>query len=193
MKKFSPVFITLGILAIMVGFSILITTFRSVVSDEVSLLISGPAQSNQLIPIDTQFGIVIPKIRANSKIIPNVDPYNEKEYQLALTKGVAQAIGTAVPGQIGNIFLFSHSSNSFYEATKYNSVFYLLSKLQKGDEVDLYYLGQKFTYKVTDKVTVDPSKVAYLTQKTNKKLLTLMTCWPPGTTFKRLIINAELP
>lgn len=192
MKDFSPILITFGILAIIIAFAILATTFKPVLSSEVNFLVSGPAKNDTFIPIDEQFGIVIPKIRANSKVIQDVDPYSEKAYQWALTKGVAHAKGTSLPGEVGNMFIFSHSSASFYEATKYNSIFYLLSKLEKEDEVFIYYLGQKFIYKVTDKVTVDPNNTSYLTRETDKRMLTLMTCWPPGTTFKRLIIIAEL-
>ena len=37
---------------------------------------------------------------------------------------------------------------------------------------------------------VDPSEVEYITRKTNTEFLTLQTCWPLGTTFKRLLIFA---
>lgn len=151
-----------------------------------------PVKTQAIVPVDTDFGIVVPKIRANSHIVANVDPYNSREYQVALTKGVAHAKGTANPGQTGNVFLFSHSSANFYEATLYNSIFYLLSKLEKNDEIDLYYKGEKFVYSVLEKKLVAASSVQYLTAKTNKKTVTLMTCWPPGTTYERLIILAEL-
>lgn len=144
-------------------------------------------------PVDENFGIIIPKIRANSKIIANVDPYNEKEYQVALTKGVAHAKGTAFPGQTGNVFIFSHSSENFYEALRYNSIFYLLNKMEKGDEIGIYYKKNKIPYKVVEKKIVDANDVSYLKKNSKKHTLTLMTCWPPGTTLKRLLVIAELP
>lgn len=152
-----------------------------------------PALKNTAItPLDDQFGIVIPKLEANAAVVPNVDPYNSRIYQIALTKGVAHAKGTAVPGENGNIFLFSHSSVNFYEAARYNSVFYLLSKLEPSDEIDLYYLGSKYVYRVTEKKTVSNTAVEYLKPKSGStEIVTLMTCWPPGTTYKRLLIIAE--
>lgn len=146
----------------------------------------------RIYPVDEQFGIVIPKIRANSKVIANVDPFNEKEYQLALTQGVAHAKNTSVPSQDGNIFIFSHSSVNFYEALRYNSVFYLLSKLEKGDDIYLFYEGKKYKYKVSSKITTFSDDLSYLIQKTYQKRVTLMTCWPPGTTLERLIVVGEI-
>lgn len=143
-------------------------------------------------PLDKDFGIVIPKISANAKVIPNVNPYNSTVYQVALTQGVAHALGTGFPGYTGNVFLFSHSSVNFYEANRYNSVFYLLYKLEKGDEIDIYYGGEKFKYSVTEKKIVDATDVKYLGNFGSGQTITLMTCWPPGTTFKRLLVIGEL-
>jgi sortase A len=147
--------------------------------------------SSVLIPMDEEFGIVIPKIEANAKIIPNVDVENSVAYQRALTQGVAQAAGSANPGEDGNVFIFAHSGQDFLEANRYNAVFYLLSKLEKGDEIDIFYQKQKFQYLVTGKYTAFPAEVGYMDNTLGKKTLTLMTCWPGGTTLKRLIVRAE--
>lgn len=143
-----------------------------------------------LTPVDPQFSIVVPKIAANSKIFANTNPADEKEYLDILKKGVAHAAGTAFPGEGGHIFLFAHSTDYFWNVSNYNAVFYLLYKLEKGDEVNLFYKGQRYVYKVIGKEIVDPSQVQYLTRKTNREFLTLQTCWPPGTTLKRLLVFA---
>jgi sortase A len=143
-------------------------------------------------PKDTNAGIVIPKIRANASLVLDVDPYDAKVYQQALTKGVAHARGSVYPGQIGNVFLFSHSSQDLLTANRYNSIFYLLSKLVEGDEIDLFYQGVPYVYAVTGHMIVKPDAISYLTKKSNQKELTLMTCWPPGTTLQRYIVKAVL-
>ena len=143
-----------------------------------------------LVPEDPNFSIVIPKIAANSKILANIDASDEKIYLPALQKGVAHAAGTAFPGEGGHIFLFAHSTDYFWNISSYNAVFYLLNKLENGDEVNLFYQGKRYLYKVIGKEIVDPTQVEYLTRKTNKEFLTLQTCWPPGTTFKRLLVFA---
>ena len=193
----------LGAELIVVGLIIVSLTFYPVVLVELRYRLSGPVKAvaslreqpvagkNVIFPVDENFGIVIPKIDANAKVIPNVDPYNSQEYQVALTKGVAQARGTRTPDEVGNLFIFSHSSANFYEATVYNSVFYLLDKLKAGDEIDVFYKKTKYVYLVTAKKIVLPSDVSYLSGVGTKKTLTLMTCWPAGTTFRRLLVIAE--
>lgn len=143
-----------------------------------------------MIPEDPNFSIVIPKIGANAKIIPNVNAGDEKLYLEALKKGVAHAEGTAFPGEGGHIFLFAHSTDYFWNVGNYNAVFYLLYKLEKGDEVNLFYQGKRSIYKIVEKRVVDPSQVEYLVRKSNKEFITLQTCWPPGTTLKRLLVFA---
>ena len=143
-----------------------------------------------LVPKDPEFSVVIPKIGANAKILANVDAADEKVYLDALNKGVAHAGGTKFPGESGHIFLFAHSTDYFWNVGTYNAIFYLLNKLTKGDEVDLFYQGQRYVYKVVDSVIADPAQVQYLTRKSNKEFLTLQTCWPPGTTLKRLLVFA---
>lgn len=142
-------------------------------------------------PIDKEFGITVPKINANAKIIPNVDPFNSVEYQKALTKGVAHAKGSAFPGDGRNIFLFSHSSVNLVDALRYNSVFYLLSKLTKGDSIYVYYRSMRYTYTVADVRKVPADAINYLFRVPETETVTLMTCWPPGTSAQRLIVIAE--
>ena len=148
-------------------------------------------QREILTPEDTDFSIVIPKIGANSKIISNVDSADESDYLTALQSGVAHALGTAFPGEGGHVFLFAHSTDYFWNIGTYNAVFYLLSKLEKNDEVNLFYKGQRYRYQIVSKQIVDPSQVEYITRKTNKEFLTLQTCWPPGTTLKRQLVFAS--
>jgi LPXTG-site transpeptidase (sortase) family protein len=143
-----------------------------------------------IVPADEDFGIVIPKIEANAKVIADVDSQDSAIYQRELTKGVAQGKDTAFPGEGGNIFIFAHSSADFYQANRYNAVFYLLSKMEKGDDIYLFYKKQKYHYQVTENKTVGAEEVNYL-DKNSGDQLTLMTCWPPGTTMKRLIVIAS--
>lgn len=148
-------------------------------------------KSDVIYPVDEEFGIVIPKISANAPVVPDVDWQDSQVYQRALTRGVAHAAGTAYPGEMGNVFIFSHSGVDFYEANRYNALFYLLNKLTAGDEIYVFYKKQKFVYKVAEQKIVSPEDVEYLTGNSAKKTLTLMTCWPAGTTLRRLIVIAE--
>jgi sortase A len=190
MKLFSRILLSLAGLACLAGLAILLLTYGPLATLE--LQYTAHAIPKDIVPIDTAFGIVIPKLGANAHVIANVDPFDSRAYQVALTKGVAHARGTSVPGAMGNIFIFAHSSENFYEALRYNSVFYLINKLTVVDTIDLYYHEVKFTYLVTGKKLVDPTEVAYLTGDQSRQTLTLMTCWPPGTNFQRLLVFADL-
>lgn len=193
MNKLPQILIGGGIALIIFSIILFIFILYPVAKVEINYNLNKPKTSiNDIKPVDKTFGIVIPKIGANSKIISNVDPYNSYIYQVALTKGVAQAKGTTVPTENGNMFLFSHSSANIIGAGRYNSIFYLLSKLEEKDEVFIYYKNKRYKYKVSGKKIVDAKDVSYLNKKTKNKILTLMTCWPTGTNYKRLIIEAEI-
>lgn len=144
-----------------------------------------------MIPKDPNFSVVIPKLGANANVIANVNPADEGIYKDALQRGVAHAEGSKLPGEDGHIYLFAHSTNTFANVGQYNAVFYLLYKLENGDEINLYYQGIRHKYIVTGKEIVNPSDVHYLTRKTDREFLTLQTCWPPGTIHQRMLIFAE--
>jgi sortase A len=181
--------------AFLVVFSlvILVATYFPLVKNEVNYQIikSQGQKAEEAKPLYPDFGIVIPKLGINAKVIKNVNPYDSKIYQVALTKGVAHAQGTALPGEKGNTFIFSHSSESFYEAIKYNSIFYLLTKLEIGDTISVYFESNRYDYQVSEKKVIESSDTKYLTAKSDKTMLTLMTCYPPGTNLKRFIVVAK--
>ncbi|MFW6110175.1 MAG: sortase [Patescibacteria group bacterium] len=201
---FTLIAISLG-LAVIFFYPVLIQEarylFRSSSGGDVEVVVEeSPEGSDTVVkegkkkiePVDKEFGIVIPKINANASVVKDVDYQDPKEYQRALTKGVAHAEGTKLPGQFGNVFIFSHSSVNFYEARRFNSIFYLLHKLEAEDKFYLIYAGEVFEYKVTEKKIVAADAVKYLGNRGGKKTATLMTCWPPGTTHRRLIVISEL-
>lgn len=154
-------------------------------------LLTG-SKEQELSPIDTEFSILIPKIGATSKIIPNVDPSNENAFLPALSQGVAHAQGSVFPGLEGNVYLFAHSADNFWDAGRYNAIFYLLKDLKEGDEIVVFYKGERHNYFVTGTKIVDPSDVSFITnaQEGGEQLI-LQTCWPPGTAFKRLLVFAR--
>lgn len=143
-------------------------------------------------PVSREFGIVIPKINANSLVVPNVDAGNYDEYSQRLLEGVAHAKGTVFPGEQGNSYLFAHSVLNPWEVPRYNAQFWLLDKLEKNDLVFAFYKGKQFDYKVVEKTVVEAGETSYLTASYDEPVLTLQTCTPPGTTWRRLIVVAKL-
>lgn len=148
--------------------------------------------ANVIKPVSTDYGIVIEKINANAKIIPDVDVTNSAQYEVALAQGVAEAAGSTKPGQNGNLFVFSHSAQGPFAISRFNAVFYLLKELEKGDKIVIFYEGKRFTYLVFDKTITNPTDVSFLSNRYDKPVLTLQTCDPPGTLNNRLIVRAQL-
>lgn len=155
------------------------------------LFFNQVATQTKIEPVDTEFGIMIPKIEANAPIVAEVDPYDSQIYQRELAKGVAHAKGTGLPGDNKTMFLFAHASGDIAMARRYNSIFYLLNKMEPNDEITIYYRGAPYKYQVSQVKTVNPDAVDYLENKSETDLI-LMTCTPPGTTWKRLLVLAKL-
>lgn len=141
--------------------------------------------------LDPYFSIYIPKMNAKANIIPNVDPSNQKQYLDALTNGVAHAKGTGFPNQNKLIYLFSHSTDSPLNFARFNAVFYLLKKLEKGDRIMIYFMDRQYQYIVTDSVIASETDTSWLVDKNQGEYLILQTCDPPGTSLRRLLVVAK--
>jgi len=132
--------------------------------------------------------LTIDKINLSAPVIWNV----EEEIILdKLKDGVAHYNGTSLPGEGGNIFIVGHSSNYFWVQSDYNNIFALLDKLQPRDRIEVSYKGNKYVYEVQQTTIVKPNEVQVL-ENTPKETLSLMTCWPIGTSLKRMLVQAEL-
>lgn len=140
---------------------------------------------------NTKFSILIPKIGANAPVIANVDPSDETAFKPILEKGIAHAKGSVFPGMPGNTYLFAHSTDNWWNVGRYNAVFYLLKELQPGDEIVVFFENERHDYIVESTVIKDPEDTSFLKEAQNgPERLILQTCWPPGTTWKRLYVIA---
>ena len=135
--------------------------------------------------------ILIPKIKAKAPIVISQSD-NEKDVLLALKEGVVLYPSFSRPGEKGTVIISGHSSPHifYFYRGKYNTIFTLLYKLVRGDKIIIYYNNEKFTYKTINKYYFSPSKE--IEQQKEKPLLLLVTCYPPGTDWKRVVIEAEL-
>lgn len=115
----------------------------------------------------------------------------ESDIQSGLESGVAHYPGTAEPGQAGNFFVTGHSSYFPWASGGYKSVFARLSELDVGDEYWVYHGGDKYRYVIETKKEILPSDVTVLDQPVGKRIGTLMTCTPVGTTLRRLILTSQ--
>lgn len=214
-KFFYRLFRSVG--AGMIGFAVILSifTFGPVIKEEVlyrfskSELVSKKSKFEYLIDIadaervirvqneaeslgvNSYFSIVIPKIEATSNVIANVDTANEEDYLDALSKGVAHAKGTYFPGQGKNIYLFSHSTDSAVNISRYNAVFFLLRKLEPKDTIIVFFADKKYKYIVEEKLITQKDDTSWISEEGEEERLILQTCDPPGTTWKRLLVIAK--
>lgn len=135
----------------------------------------------------------IPKINVKAPIIWDVTSGADLNTDLlsALRNGVVRYPETALPDQVGNVFLTGHSSNYWWDKGRYKTVFALLDKLVVGDTIYIKYNGVLYTYNVTGQKIVKPTETAVL-RATPTPELSLMTCTPTGTTLFRRIVTASL-
>lgn len=99
--------------------------------------------------------------------------------------------GTAFPGNLGNAVIFGHSVlPQFFNPQNYLTIFSTLHKLKPGDTMEIAADGATFTYKISEMYETAPDDLSPLAQTYNGRYLTLITCTPPGTYLRRLIIKA---
>lgn len=137
------------------------------------------------------YGIVIPKLYIQEQVVANVDPTDRAVYLPALKQGIAHAAGSAYPGDEGLGYYFAHSSGLDAPIHGGRAVFYLLGKLEMGDEVRLYRDSKRYTYRVVDSRVVEATEVGFLSAEYERETIVLQTCWPVGTSSKRLLVTAE--
>lgn len=101
--------------------------------------------------------------------------------------------GTGMPGEYGTGIVFGHSILPvFYDPGSYRAIFSTIHTLEIGDKIIVNYDGIEFTYIVYDKQIVDPTDFAILEQHFDNSYLNLVSCYPPGTYYKRLVVKTRL-
>lgn len=110
-----------------------------------------------------------------------------------LSKSLIHYKGTALPGQIGNTVIFGHSVlPQFFNPQNYMTIFSTLPTLKLGDEVTINYDGITYRFTISEMFEVSPNDVYVLAQPNDRPHLTIITCVPPGTYLRRLVIKADL-
>lgn len=101
--------------------------------------------------------------------------------------------GTAIPGDYGNTVIFGHSTlPQLFDPGNYKTIFSTLPTLVKGNIFIVDYDGIRYTYRIYEMNVRDPSDLSELEQKYDDSYVTLVTCVPPGTYWKRLYVKAIL-
>lgn len=133
----------------------------------------------------TNYALSIPKLGIKNANVSTVDT--------ELDKHLVNYPGTAVAPEKGNSVIFGHSTlPQLFNPNDYKTIFATLHTLKIGDEFSVNVGNVIYTYKIHSITIVDPSNTSIFFQDTDNSHITLVTCTPPGTTWKRLIIKASL-
>ena len=167
-----------------------VSGFGELISEALAQKADEVKKETTVLGLNSYFSLNIPKIGAKADIIPNVDAGNFDEYSQALKEGIAHAKGSNFPGQGKTIYFFSHSTDSPLNFSRFNAIFYLLGKLEKGDRISVYFLDQKYIYQVSQKIIAQANDTSWLKDSGEGEQLILQTCDPPGTSIRRLLVIA---
>jgi sortase A len=111
-------------------------------------------------------------------------PVFEGTNELVLNRGAGWIVGTAKPGEPGNVGIAGHRDGFFR----------VLQDLQSGDRVEVVTRAARLTFKVDGIAIVDPSDVYVLGPEPTASL-TLVTCYPfyfVGSAPQRFIVHASI-
>jgi sortase A len=143
-------------------------------------LVEGAAPPPVTIPTpgpEAPTRIVIPAIDIDALIVEG-DSWEQ------LKLGVGHHLGTANPGERGNLVLSAHNDI-------YGEIFRHLDDLELGDELIVYAGEQPYRYIVRAKQIVEPTEVSVLAS-TTKPVATLISCYPYMVDTHRIVLVAEL-
>lgn len=111
-----------------------------------------------------------------------------------LSKHLVQYFSTSKsPVDHGTSVIFGHSTlPQWFDPKNYMAVFAHMHLIKNGDDIVLTVNGLDYRYKVFSISIVDSSDPSIFSQAFDNSYITIITCTPPGTTWKRLVVRASL-
>ena len=203
-KKFYK-WIPLGIGIFVLVCGVLLQYNQVIAANVVAYMSPGDNSSNTITAIDPTLTIathdspylMIPKLNVEVPVVFG-SANDVASMNIAMGNGVANFAvpgASAKPGEIGNFVISGHSAGNVYQNTNYKFIFSGLPRMVDGDLIYMDYEGKRYTYKMIGHTIVDPSDVNVLVRIANenpdKPLITLLTCYPLGTSRQRYVIFGE--
>jgi LPXTG-site transpeptidase (sortase) family protein len=109
-----------------------------------------------------------------------------------LDAGVVYYPGSVYPGQIGQIVILGHSAPVGWPKIKHDWVFSDLNNLNTGDIILIDINNKQYTYTVKQKAIIEKGEDISDDNPSTNNNLVLISCWPPGKDYQRIIVQAEL-
>ncbi len=133
----------------------------------------------------SSYTISIPKININNAVVSTTNT--------RVDENLVHFPGTAVPGNKGTAAIFGHSTlPQLYDPENYRTIFAKIHEVKIKDKIIATVNNTKYNYSIIDISVIDAEDTSYFTQNFDNSYITIITCTPPGTIWKRLIIKARL-
>ncbi len=200
-RKWIP--LTIGCLVLVAG---IVVQYNQVIAANIIAYMSpGDSTPNSITALDPTLTIathdtpylMIPKLNVEVPVVFG-SATDVASMNVAMGNGVANFSvpgASAKPGEIGNFVISGHSAGNVYQNTNYKFIFSGLPRMTEGDLIYMDYNGTRYAYKMIGHTIVDPKDVASLVRiaqaNPDKPIITLLTCYPLGTSRQRYIIYAE--
>ncbi len=135
-------------------------------------------------------------VPANKISVPLIWTQDVKNFDADLKKGIVHYPGTPFPGETGTSYISGHSSGYIWDHSPYKQVFAVLGQVKDGTSFTIT-VQQKDGKQVVYHYVVDHrGEYAANDQaqfvSTGTSMVALSTCWPVGTTDRRLVLFAKL-
>lgn len=144
-----------------------------------------PTQDNSTDSSLSFYSISIPSIDLENAMVSTID--------LDLESHLVHFPGTAYPTAKGTSVIFGHSTlPQLYNRQDYKTIFAKIHDVKIGNEIYATVENNLYKYKIFDIEIVEAENTSYLTQNYDASYLYIVTCTPPGTTWKRLVVKARL-
>lgn len=128
--------------------------------------------------------------------IPSLNIYQAKvkSDDFDLSKHLVEYFTTSQnPTHKGTSVIFGHSTlPQWFDPKNYTTIFARLHLMKEGDEMTITVNGREYRYRVFAISIMDTTDPNIFSQSFDNSYITLVTCTPPGTTWKRLIVRASL-
>jgi sortase A len=120
-----------------------------------------------------------------------IDSANVSTTNYNLSETLVHYYGPPNPLENGTSVIFGHSTlPQWFDPTNYEAIFATLHTIEVGDEFMITVEGKQYTYEIFATSITTPDDVNIFSQSYDNSYITLVTCTPPGTIWKRLIIRA---
>lgn len=160
-----------------------ITLINAMSLNKENVIINKPVLEGNIIKNYPEYGSKYAKIQI-PKININLDVYYGDTMEI-LKKGVGHSSGSYFPGEGGSIIYMGHNSKNVFRG---------LSKISKGDSIQITTEYGEFKYQVYDMKIVNETDLELLPIQKEKEILMLYTCYPfqnIGYTTQRYVVYAE--